>query len=161
MVQCITNIVTVNDCANALLAIGASPTMAHHPDEMEDFSRFCDALVCNMGATENLEAMMAAGLYAADLGHPVVIDPVGCAGSGFRREECLALIDAVKPACIRGNAAEIRALVKNCNTGRGVDDFGGMKEFGKAEKSTFFSILLKIILTKSLFLSFYILRQLF
>ena len=60
VVQCITNIVTVNDCANALLAVGASPTMAHHPDEMEEFAAVSDALVCNMGATESLEAMMRA-----------------------------------------------------------------------------------------------------
>jgi len=61
VVQCITNIVTVNDCANALLAAGASPTMAHHPEEMEDFAQTTDALVCNMGATESLEAMLRAG----------------------------------------------------------------------------------------------------
>ena len=54
VVQCITNIVTVNDCANALLAVGASPTMAHHPEEMADFAVITDALVLNMGATESI-----------------------------------------------------------------------------------------------------------
>lgn len=138
VVQCITNIVTVNDCANALLAIGASPTMAHHPGEMADFAAVSDALVCNMGATESLEAMMAAGLAAQEsLGsakgdrqdgntkkerRPIVIDPVGCASSSFRRGKCLELIKAVHPACIRGNAAEIRALAVDHDTGRGVDD---------------------------------------
>ena len=117
VVQCITNIVTVNDCANALLAIGGSPTMAHHPEEMADF----DALVCNMGATESLDAMMAAGM-ASKNGRPVVIDPVGCASSAFRRGKCLELIKAVQPSCIRGNAAEIKALATDHNTGRGVDD---------------------------------------
>lgn len=121
VVQCITNIVTVNDCANALLAIGASPTMAHHPKEMGDFALLCDALVCNMGATENIDAMEIAVRVAARMGHPVVIDPVGCAGSMFRRKKCLDLIRAVRPSCIRGNASEIRALARNCNTGRGVD----------------------------------------
>ena len=122
VVQCITNIVTVNDCANALLAIGA----------------VSDALVCNMGATESLEAMMAAGLAAQESSlsvkgdqqerntktksRPIVIDPVGCASSSFRRGKCLELIKAVHPACIRGNAAEIRALAVDHDTGRGVDD---------------------------------------
>ena len=142
VVQCITNIVTVNDCANALLAIGGSPTMAHHPEEMADFAAVSDALVCNMGATESLDAMMTAGLASSDrdaekadnigkipetgragkAGRPIVIDPVGCASSSFRRGKCLELIKAVQPSCIRGNAAEIRALATDHDTGRGVDD---------------------------------------
>ena len=152
VVQCITNIVTVNDCANALLAVGASPTMAHHPDEMEEFAAVSDALVCNMGATESLDAMMRAAKagtkagaetlveIAAETaaetdaensgrvaekktaGRPIVIDPVGCASSAFRREQCLKLIRQAGPACIRGNAAEIRALATGHDTGRGVDD---------------------------------------
>lgn len=122
VVQCITNIVTVNDCANALLAIGASPTMAHHPMEMEDFAKICDALVCNMGATESLDAMGKAVIEAGRRGHPVVVDPVGCAGSPFRRNQCVQLLRTAPVSCIRGNAAEIRALAEDCNTGRGVDD---------------------------------------
>lgn len=137
VVQCITNIVTVNDCANALLAVGASPTMAHHPEEMEEFAAVCDALVCNMGATESLEAMMAAGKAdTAGPSRPVVIDPVGCATSDFRRRKCLELIDAVHPACIRGNGAEIRALATDHRTARGVDDlFLQEKTEGPADKN--------------------------
>lgn len=137
VVQCITNIVTVNDCANALLAVGASPTMAHHPEEMEEFAAVCDALVCNMGATESLEAMMAAGKAdTAGPSRPVVIDPVGCATSAFRRRKCLELIDAVHPACIRGNGAEIRALATDHRTARGVDDlFFQEKTEGPADKN--------------------------
>ncbi|MDO4409166.1 MAG: hydroxyethylthiazole kinase [Eubacteriales bacterium] len=175
VVQCITNIVTVNDCANALLAIGASPTMAHHPEEMADFAAVSDALVCNMGATESLEAMMAAGLASriqksgasgtsrtsgTEAGapyhpetekngtaedsaakaagatgriRPIVIDPVGCASSSFRRRKCLDLIRAVHPACIRGNAAEIRALAEGHNTGRGVDDLEAERAAARSE----------------------------
>ena len=137
VVQCITNIVTVNDCANALLAVGASPTMAHHPEEMEEFAAVCDALVCNMGATESLEAMMAAGKAdTAGPSRPVVIDPVGCATSAFRRRKCLELIDAVHPACIRGNRAEIRALATDHRTARGGDDlFFQEKTEGPADKN--------------------------
>lgn len=123
VVQCITNIVTVNDCANALLAVGASPTMAHHPEEMADFAAFSDSLVCNMGATESLEAMERAMELAAERGHPIVVDPVGCAGSAFRRKKCLYLIGKTSPSCIRGNASEIRALALDHATGKGVDDF--------------------------------------
>ena len=122
IVHCITNVVTVNDCANALLAAGASPTMAHHPMEAGEFTAAADALVLNMGATESMEAMFAAGRTAKKLNKPVVIDPVGCAGSVWRREQCLELIDTVSPSCIRGNGAEIMALAGNVNTGQGVDD---------------------------------------
>ena len=122
VVQCITNIVTVNDCANALLAVGASPTMAHHPEEMADFAAITDALVLNMGATESIEAMRIAGKAASSLGHPIIIDPVGCAGSPWRRSVCLSLINETHPTVIRGNVSEIRALLTDKNSGRGVDD---------------------------------------
>lgn len=61
IIHCITNIVTVNDCANVLLAIGASPVMAHHEMEVKEITSGSDALVCNMGAVENFEAMLIAG----------------------------------------------------------------------------------------------------
>ena len=132
VVQCITNIVTVNDCANALLAAGASPTMAHHPQEMQDFAEICDALVCNMGATESIEAMLTAAACAHKMGHPVIIDPVGCAGSPFRRGKCLEVIEEAHPACIRGNGPEILALAQHRNTGKGVDA-AVKKSFQRAE----------------------------
>ena len=136
VVQCITNYITAGDCANALLAIGASPTMAHHPKEMEDFVRATDALVLNMGATESVEAMQRAAhfAYAKNASapiHPVIIDPVGCASSRFRREICRGLIEASRPVCIRGNAAEIKALATDQNTGRGVDEPDDLPEGAK------------------------------
>ena len=81
LVQCITNAVTVNDCANILLAAGASPTMAHHPQEAAEISAGCDALVCNFGAIADYEAMKSAALMATKLRHPIVIDPVGVSGA--------------------------------------------------------------------------------
>ena len=152
VVQCIANIVTAGDCANALLAIGASPTMAHHPDEMEDFAKISDALVLNMGATESLDAMFraggaketgdakgtgwleGAGSHGAEGRRPIVIDPVGCAASSFRRRKCLELIRAVHPVCIRGNASEIKALVLDTDTGRGVDDPEELRDTRTAEE---------------------------
>ncbi len=122
IIQCITNMVSVNDCANALLAIGASPVMAHHPLEVEEIQRNCQALVCNMGAVEDYEAMRKAMQTATSLGHPIVVDPVGVAGSTFRREQCLQFMEQFHPNCIRGNYSEMEALMTGTSTGKGVDD---------------------------------------
>ena len=121
VIHCITNVITINDCANILLAAGASPTMAHHPLEAAEVTAGCGSLVCNLGATENFEAMLAAGRRAAELAHPVVLDPVGVAGSSFRRGLCFEFMNQVKPSCIRGNLSEIRALAGNTCTAVGVD----------------------------------------
>lgn len=121
LVHCITNVVTVNDCANLLLAAGASPTMAHHPMEVEEVTEGCRSLVCNLGATEDFEAMLAAGKRASALGHPLVIDPVGVSGSSFRRKLCFTLLDQSAPSCIRGNLSEIKALATDSRTAAGVD----------------------------------------
>jgi len=121
VIHCITNAVTVNDCANILLAIGASPVMAHHPLEVAEITEGTAALVCNMGAIADYEAMLAAGYRAKELEHPIVIDPVGVAGSSYRRTQCISLIHALHPTCIRGNYSEIRALIQNQKTAAGVD----------------------------------------
>ncbi|MBR4934294.1 MAG: hydroxyethylthiazole kinase, partial [Anaerotignum sp.] len=76
LVQCITNFVTVNDCANIILAAGGSPTMAMDVREVEEAVRDVSALVCNMGAIESMEAMILAGKEANQLHIPVILDPV-------------------------------------------------------------------------------------
>ena len=121
IIHCITNAVTVNDCANVLLAAGASPTMAHHPLEVEEITAGTNALVCNFGAIADYEAMEKAGRVAAKLGHAIIIDPVGISGSTYRREKCKDLIEQIHPTCVRGNYSEIRALIENCSTATGVD----------------------------------------
>ena len=121
IIHCITNAVTVNDCANILLAAGASPTMAHHPLEVEEITAGTKALVCNFGAIADYEAMEKAGRVAGELGHAIVIDPVGVSGSSYRREKCQMLIENIHPTCIRGNYSEIRALMEHCSTATGVD----------------------------------------
>ncbi len=110
IVQCITNFVTVNDCANILLASGGSPTMSKHPDEVCEIQSGCDALVLNMGTVENTEAMILAGQRANELGHPVVLDPVGVGASALRRETAARLLENIHFTAIRGNASEIRYL---------------------------------------------------
>lgn len=121
IIHCITNAVTVNDCANILLAAGASPTMAHHPLEVEEITAGTAACVCNFGAIADYEAMEKAGKVADKLGHAIIIDPVGVSGSSYRREKCQALIENVHPTCIRGNYSEVRALMEHCSTVTGVD----------------------------------------
>ncbi len=116
IIHCITNAVTVNDCANILLAAGASPTMAHHPCEVEEITTGTAALICNFGAISDYEAMKTAGKRAHALGHPIVIDPVGVSGSSYRRKKCLELMKIIHPTCIRGNYSEIQALLHHCRT---------------------------------------------
>jgi len=110
LVHCITNFVTVNDCANIILAAGGSPTMSRHPEEVAEITSGCDALVLNMGTISDVEAMLIAGRKANELGHPVILDPVGAGASAFRRNTAKQLLDSIHFAAIRGNATEIRYL---------------------------------------------------
>lgn len=121
LVHCITNAVTVNDCANILLAAGARPTMAHDVAEAKEVTGGCDALVCNFGATDAYEAMFLAAEEASKSGHPIVVDPVGAGGSSFRREKIKELFARAQISCIRGNASEMRAVFENSRTVTGVD----------------------------------------
>lgn len=121
VVHCITNGVTMNDCANILLAVGASPIMAHHPAEVAEISAGAGALVCNFGATFDYETMHIAAAAALAAGKPIVVDPVGVAGSTYRREACLDFIEKCHPTCLRGNYAEILALMEGRKTGNGLD----------------------------------------
>ena len=121
LVQCITNMVTVNDCANVLLAAGASATMAHHPLEVAEAVAGVQALVLNLGAVGDREAMYIAGREANRLGVPVVFDPVAAGFTGLRRETARILLEEIRFAVIRGNASEILALAEDREGGSGVD----------------------------------------
>lgn len=121
LVQCITNFVTVNDCANIILAAGGSPSMAHDIREVEDAVSGVQALVCNMGAIEDVDAMVLAGKRANQLDTPVVLDPVAAGGTRLRRESAKRLLEEVRFAAIRGNASEIRSLAGQEAAGSGVD----------------------------------------
>lgn len=121
LVQCITNFVTVNDCANIILAAGGSPSMADHPAEVEEAVGGAAALVCNLGAIGNVEAMVLAGRRANELGVPVVLDPVAAGGTQLRRDAAKRLLREVHFTAIRGNASEIRSLAGEAATGSGVD----------------------------------------
>lgn len=124
LVQCITNFVTVNDCANIILAAGGSPSMADDVREAAEAVRGSAALVCNLGAIAAVDAMVSAGKAANELGKPVVLDPVAAGNTALRRRESARLLAGVKFAAIRGNASEIRALARGELTGSGVDVSG-------------------------------------
>ena len=121
LVQCITNFVTVNDCANIILASGGSPTMASHPREVDEAVAGVQALVCNLGAIEKVESMVLAGKEANRIGKPVILDPVGAGGTQLRRDTVKRLLEEVQFTVIRGNASEIRHLAGQQSTGSGVD----------------------------------------
>ena len=121
LIQCITNFVTVKDCANILLAAGASPTMAQDIREVEEAVADAEGLVCNLGAIDLVDSMILAGKRANELGIPVVLDPVAAGGTALRRESSVRLLEEVHFTAIRGNASEIRALAGQVSRGSGVD----------------------------------------
>ncbi|MDO4556560.1 MAG: hydroxyethylthiazole kinase [Lachnospiraceae bacterium] len=124
LVHCITNYVTVNDCANVVLACGASPIMADDPSEAAQITSNCQSLVLNMGTLNKrrLEAMILAGKQANKFSHPVILDPVGAGASSMRREALKQLSKEVRFSVIKGNISEMRALfAANIRPGKGVD----------------------------------------
>lgn len=123
LVQNITNYVVMNNTANALLAVGASPIMAHAHPEMQSMQAICQALVINIGTLDEywVESMKLAVAAANQNNRPWILDPVG-AGATAYRDEVLSELLALKPTAIRGNASEILALAKHNTTAtKGVD----------------------------------------
>ena len=123
LVHNITNYVTVNDCANALLAVGASPIMADDIGETEDITSISSALVLNIGTLNRrtVESMLKAGKKANELGIPVILDPVGAGASALRNRTVLELLEQVQMAVLRGNLSEMSFLAGlHCAT-KGVD----------------------------------------
>lgn len=124
LVHNITNYVTVNDCANILLACGASPIMADDILEVEEITSISDALVINIGTlnSRTIGSMIKAGKKSNELNHVVVLDPVGVGASKLRTSTTYKLLDEVKFSVIRGNISEIKAIgEKQTVNNRGVD----------------------------------------
>lgn len=123
LIHNITNYVTVNDCANMVLACGASPIMADDAAEVEDITTICGGLNINIGTlnSRTIESMLKAGKRANQLGHPVVLDPVGAGASALRTETAFRLVREVKFTVIRGNVSEIKTLASGTGTTKGVD----------------------------------------
>jgi hydroxyethylthiazole kinase len=123
LIHNITNYVVMNSSANALLAIGASPVMAHAIEEVEEMASMAGALVLNIGTLSAawIEAMVKAAGAARKRSIPVVLDPVGAGATRFRTETAERLLKEAEPAIVRGNASEIRALAGAGERTRGVD----------------------------------------
>ena len=123
LIHHITNYVTMNDCANAVLAIGGSPIMAKDPSEAEEVAAMSKALVLNMGTPDNnnFRSMLLAGKKAKEMNIPVIFDPVGAGATSFRREICCKLLSDIKPDVIRGNISEIMYLAGKDRYSCGVD----------------------------------------
>lgn len=123
LVHNITNYVTVNDCANALLAIGGSPIMSDDTEDVRDITAICSALNINIGTlnSRTIPAMFEAGKISNSLGHPVLLDPVGAGASKLRTNTAAELVSKIKFSVIRGNISEIKALAIGSGTTKGVD----------------------------------------
>ena len=123
LVDCITNRVTINDCANILLAAGGSPIMAEDEREIEDIVRISQGLVLNLGILSQkvTASMITAGKAAKALGIPVVFDPVGAGASGLRDRLARMILREVQPVVIGGSFSELISLSGTAVASRGVD----------------------------------------
>jgi hydroxyethylthiazole kinase len=123
LIHNITNYVTVNDVANALLACGASPIMADDLEEVEEITSICRGLNINIGTLNKntIPAMFLAGKKANQLGHKVLLDPVGAGASKLRTDTAVKLMRDIKLNVIRGNISEVKTLALGSGTTKGVD----------------------------------------
>ena len=123
LIHNITNYVTVNDCANIVLACGASPIMSDDQSEVEEITTICGGLNINIGTLNqrSIAGMFRAGAKANALGHVVLLDPVGAGASALRTNTAVELMEKVKFTVIRGNISEIKTLALGSGTTKGVD----------------------------------------
>ncbi len=123
LVHQITNYVVMNETANATLAVGALPVMAHAPQEVEEMVGLASALVLNIGTLSEhwIEAMLFAGRAAGERGIPVVLDPVGAGATRYRTETAQRILDEVDVTVLRGNPGEVATLVGAEAEVRGVE----------------------------------------
>jgi hydroxyethylthiazole kinase len=130
LIHQITNYVVMNETANATLAIGALPVMAHALEEVEEMASVAGALVLNIGTLSAhwIDAMLLAGKAANRAGAPVVLDPVGVGATSLRTETAKRILDEVGVAVLRGNPAETAALSGVTAEIRGVESIGTAAE---------------------------------
>ena len=130
LIHCLTNHISINDCANALLAVGARPIMAEHPQEAGEITRFADALLVNLGniTDARMRSMLLSGRQAREDGTPCVIDLAGVAASSLRLDFAQKFIAECRPRLLKGNISEILALRRGKTRGVGVDAAARDKE---------------------------------
>jgi hydroxyethylthiazole kinase len=142
LVHQITNYVVMNETANATLALGALPVMAHAREEVEEMAALAGALVLNIGtlSPHGVDAMIAAGRVANERGVPVVLDPVGAGATRYRTDTARRILDEVDVTVLRGNAGEVATLVGIDAEVRGVESIavgGDPAELARAAASHF------------------------
>ena len=137
LVHQITNYVVMNETANATLALGALPVMAHAVEEVEEMASVAGALVLNIGTLSEqwIEAMLLAAKAANRAGVPVVLDPVGAGATRLRTETAKRILDEAEIAVVRGNAAEIATLAGSEAEIRGVESIGASESGAELAKS--------------------------
>jgi hydroxyethylthiazole kinase len=137
LIHNITNFVVMNYTANALLAMGASPVMAHAPNEVEDMVCLAGALVLNIGtlSEEWVDSMLKAGRKASGRNTPIVLDPVGSGATPFRTQSARKIIAETRPRVIRGNASEILSLRNADSRTRGVDSLHSVDQAADAAQA--------------------------
>lgn len=123
LIHNITNYVTVNDCANILLACGGSPIMADYSGEIEEIASICNGLNINIGTLNEgtMLSMILAGKKSNKCNNPVLLDPVGAGASALRTETAHRLLEEVEFSVIRGNISEIKTLINGTGSTSGVD----------------------------------------
>jgi hydroxyethylthiazole kinase len=134
VVHSVTNYVVMNSTANVLLAMGASPIMAHALEEMADINAIASSVVINIGTLSKtwIESMMMAGRLAKVAGKPLVLDPVGAGATKLRTKTAKDIISSSLPTVIRGNASEILSLSPQGGITRGVDSIHTPEEASEA-----------------------------
>ena len=134
LVHQITNYVVMNETANATLALGALPVMAHAVEEVEEMASVAGALVLNIGTLSEhwIEAMLLAAKAANAAGVPVVLDPVGAGATRLRTETAKRILDEAEIAVVRGNAAEVATLAGREAEIRGVESIGAADSGARA-----------------------------
>lgn len=137
LIHHITNTVTINDCANITLNIGALPVMANALEEVEEMVQHAGALVLNIGTltVDQIQAMLITGKKANELKIPVVLDPVGVGATALRTESVFKLLEEVRPTVIKGNAAEISILAGQPGQIKGVESIGEYTNIKVAAKT--------------------------
>ncbi len=130
LIHNITNFVVMNYTANVLLAMGASPVMAHSENEVKDMVAFAGALVLNIGTLTDswVGSMIMAGVRATALNKPIIFDPVGSGATPFRTASARTIIEKTKVSVIRGNASEILSLGSQQSATRGVDSANSVED---------------------------------
>jgi hydroxyethylthiazole kinase len=123
LIHNVTNFVVMNDTANVLLAVGASPVMAHAHEEVREMVGHASALVLNIGTLDDgwIDSMLIAGRSANDRGVPIVLDPVGAGATHLRTETTEHLLTELRIAVVRGNAGELATIAGTGGAVRGVD----------------------------------------